>query len=112
MRTDIDVDVAAFADEAHRAPHLGAADCIQSCFRVARGVQRQIGVTPVGEILDRGHRIVRAGVDHLVGAERLGALQPLLADVERNHLSPHRFGVLRGRKSDRSLAENRQRVVA
>ena len=56
MRADVDMDVAAFADEAHRAPHLGRADRVQPGLRIAGGVKRQIGVTSVGEILDRGDR--------------------------------------------------------
>jgi hypothetical protein len=67
----------------------------------------KIRVTTVSEVFDRRHRIVRTGIDHFVGAERFGALQPLLADVERDYLGAHRLGVLRGRKSNRALAENR-----
>src|SRR5260370_1077958 len=80
MRADIDMDVAAFADEAHRAPHLGAADRVQPGLRIARGVERQIGVTSVGEILDGGHRIVLARIDRRIGPERLSALAPLRPD--------------------------------
>ncbi len=112
MRADIDMDVAAFADEAHRAPHLGAADRVQPGLRIARGVERQIGVTSVGEILDGGHRIVRAGIDRRIGAERFGALEPLRADVERDHFRAHRLGILRGRQPDWPLAEDRDGVVA
>jgi hypothetical protein len=38
MRADIDMDVAAFADEANRAPHLGGADRVQPGLRIARCV--------------------------------------------------------------------------
>src|SRR4030088_1669751 len=107
MRADVDMDVAAFADKAHGAPYLGAADRIQSRIRVARGVQRQVRVTSTGEILDRSHRIVGAGIYPLIRAERLGAVQPLLADVERDHFGTHRLGVLRSCKPDRPLAEDR-----
>jgi len=48
----------------------------------------------------------------MIGAERFRALQPLRADVERDHLGAHRLGVLGGRQSHRALAEDRQRVVA
>src|SRR4051812_14609274 len=73
MRADVDIDVAALADKTHRAPHLGRADRIQPRLRIARGVQRQVSITPVGEILDCGDGIVGAGIDHRIGAERFGA---------------------------------------
>ena len=56
--------------------------------------------------------IVGARVDHFVGAEFLGAVQPLRVDVERDDARAHRLGELRRRQPDRPLAEDRDRVVA
>ncbi len=111
MRADIDLHVAALADEAHGAPDLGAADGIQPRLRVAGGIQGQVGVASVGQLLDRGDRVVRPRIHHLVGAEFLGALQPRRADIERDHSRAHRLGVLRAGQSDRSLAEDRNRII-
>src|SRR5260370_35302275 len=106
MRANLDMDVAAFADKAHRAPHLGAADRIQPGIRITRSIQRQIRITSVGEVLDRSYRIVRPGIDDLVGADRLDAVEPRLADVEPDPSCAHRLGVWGARHSLRSLAEN------
>jgi len=46
-------------------------------------------------------RIVRAGMDHLVAAERFGALAPVRADVERITSSRPSHGILRSRQPDR-----------
>src|SRR6185437_475848 len=89
MRADVDMHVAAFADEAHGPPYLGGADRVQPRVRIARRIERQVGVTAVGEVLDRRDRIVRAGIDHGVGAEDLGPIEPLLADIKRDHSRAH-----------------------
>jgi Alcohol dehydrogenase GroES-like domain len=72
MRADIDMDVAAFADEAHRAPHLGGADRVQPGPRIARCVDGMI------------RPLFHPGTSMNVAASRSG----LLAFMRKNTASP------------------------
>ena len=64
------------------------------------------------QVLDRADRVVRARVDGLPGAELLGSGEPVRADVERDDAGAHCGRQLCRRETDRSLAEQRDRVIA
>src|ERR1700733_11946836 len=64
------------------------------------------------QVLDCRHRIVRSRVHDFIRAELLRAIQALGIDVECNHARTHRFCELRAGQAYRTLAENRDRVVA
>ena len=67
----------------------------------------------VGAVPDGGDHIVgRCGIDENVGTQLAGALQTLGTGVERNHAGAHARRELRGRQPDRTLAKNRDRMVA
>src|SRR5256885_2118067 len=109
---DIDRHLVALADKAGRAPHFRGAHRGDAPFRLARRIEREFGAVTLRQILDRADRVVGARVDGFPGAELLGALETLLADIERDDPRPHRVRQLRRGEADRPLPEDRDRVIA
>src|SRR5216684_116271 len=108
---DVERDVAALADEAYRAPHLGALDGGEAAGFDAGSVEGEVGAA-AREILDRAHGIVGAGVHDRVGAEFRGATEPFAARVDGDDARAHGGGELRRREADWALAEDGDGVVA
>ena len=67
---------------------------------------------PWVSVADRGDRVVGFWIDQRVGAEFLGALEPLGAHIERDDAGAHGGGELRRRQPDRSLADHGNGIAA